>query len=50
VGATRLQHCARRLNTAASSGDLEAARGLVPACIAEIDAAVAFTEAERAGS
>lgn len=50
VGATRLQHCARRLNTAAVSGERAATADLVPACIAEIDAAVAFTAAERAGA
>jgi len=50
VGAVRLQRCARLLNTAATAGELATVTGLVPVCIAEIDAAVAFTDAERVGA
>jgi CheY-like chemotaxis protein len=50
VGAVRLQRCAKLLNTAATAGELAAVTGLVPVCVAEIDAAVAFTDAERAGA
>jgi hypothetical protein len=41
---------AKLLNTAATAGELAAVTGLVPVCVAEIDAAVAFTDAERAGA
>lgn len=48
VGASSLQRCARHLNTAAHAGDDAATRDLIPPCIEQIDAAVAFTVAERA--
>ncbi len=50
IGATRLQRCARHLNTAANASDTETVLRLGPACMSEIDAAVAFTVAERAGA
>jgi CheY-like chemotaxis protein len=50
VGAVRLQRCARRLNIAACAADQTTVTALVPACTAEIDAAIAFTDDERAGA
>ncbi len=49
VGASRLQGCARRLNTAAIGDDAAAVFELIPECVAEIEAVVAFTHTERAG-
>ena len=49
IGASRLQQSARRLNTAANAENDAAIAGLIPGCVAEIEAAVAFTHAERAG-
>jgi CheY-like chemotaxis protein/HPt (histidine-containing phosphotransfer) domain-containing protein len=50
VGATRLQRCARELNTAAIAGNADATASLLPGCVAEIDAAIGFTQSERARS
>ncbi len=48
VGATRLQACARQLNTAAHTGCGSDLCGQAEQCIAEIDAALGFLRAERA--
>ena len=48
-GATRLQSCARELNNRAQDEASADVAGLVKRCIGEIDAAVAFTSARRAG-
>jgi CheY-like chemotaxis protein len=47
VGATRLQDCARQLNTAAHAGSGPELAGQAQECVAEIEAALAFLRAER---
>jgi CheY-like chemotaxis protein len=47
IGATRLQMCARRLNTAAHSGTSETIAAGLDACLSEIGTAVAFARERR---
>lgn len=50
IGATRLQHCARALNNRAHLGENDGLADLLRQCMSEIDAAVAYASAQRAGS
>lgn len=47
IGAVRLQHCARALNTAAHSDSEPGLPDQVRRCMEEIDAAVAFADGQR---
>lgn len=48
IGATRLQAQAQKLNRAAHGENLDEVTGALAACLDEIDAALAFTESQRA--